>query len=66
MNINPIMISTNIVVIVSTTIIARRRRVRSKGEPEIAGRVIEGHCRAAGDAWACVVLDLDVWLVVFN
>ena len=67
MNVNLIMVPTSIVATVSSTIIAWRSHEGAKSVGKnAAGRVIEGYCGATCDARTCVVLEGDVWHVVFD
>jgi hypothetical protein len=60
------MVPTSVVSTISTTFIVWRVRVGPRTEASITSRVIEGNCRATGDAWACVVWNEDVWFVMLG
>lgn len=61
-----VMVTTNVVAPISTTTIAWRRDVGATREAEGGSRVIERHIGAASGAWACIVLGLHIWLVVLD
>jgi hypothetical protein len=60
------MVRTHVIATVSNTIIAWGRRIGAMGEVESGSRVIEWHSGTTSGAWACGVLGLHVWLVVFD